>query len=74
MNGADIAADEVLGKHASWVEELKTRYTLTKENTADILKEEVGQVFAEVLEHAGVYARSEEGKAAMMRFVAYVNC
>jgi UDPglucose--hexose-1-phosphate uridylyltransferase len=34
----------------------------------------VGQVFAKVLEHAGVYARTEEGKAAMLRFVAYVNC
>jgi UDPglucose--hexose-1-phosphate uridylyltransferase len=34
----------------------------------------VGQVFAKVLEHAGVYARSEKGKAALMRFVAHVNC
>lgn len=74
LNGSDIAADAVLGKHALWVEELRTRYSFTKENTAAILQEEVGQVFAKVLEHAGVYARTEEGMAAMLRFVAFVNC
>ena len=55
LNGADLAADDVLAKHAPWVEELKTKYTFTAENTAEILKEEVGQVFAKVLEHAGVF-------------------
>ena len=74
ITGADINADEMLSKHAAWVEELKEKHTFTKENATEILKEEVGQVFAKVLEHAGVYARSEEGKAAMLRFVAYVNC
>ena len=74
VNHADITSDEVLSKHAPWVEELKTKYTFTEENTAEILKEEVGQVFAKVLEHAGVYDRSEEGKAAFLRFVANVNC
>jgi UDPglucose--hexose-1-phosphate uridylyltransferase len=74
LTGTDIANDEILSKHAVWVEELKEKHTFTKENTTEILKEEVGQVFAKVLEHAGVYARSEEGKAAMLRFVAYVNC
>ena len=30
-------------------------------------------MFAKVLEHAGVYKRTEEGKSALLRFVAYVN-
>lgn len=55
------------------MEELKTRYTFTAENTTAILREEVGQVFAKVLEHAGVYARTPEGQAAFRRFVDYVN-
>ena len=38
-----------------------------------ILKEEVGKVFAKVLEHAGVYQRNDAGKAAMLRFVEEVN-
>ncbi len=73
LNGADIAADGILSKHAPWVEELKAKYPFTKENTAEILKEEVGQVFAKVLEHAGVYARTNEGNAAFLRFIQTVN-
>lgn len=62
-----------LTKHADWVAELKRRYTFTSENTASILKVEVGKVFARVLEHAGVYKRTPEGAAAFERFVEYVN-
>ena len=71
LAGAPLTGD--LEKHAPWVEELKTRYTFTAENTTAILREEVGQVFAKVLEHAGVYARTPEGQAAFQRFVDCVN-
>ena len=71
LAGSPLDGD--LEKHAPWVEELKTRYTFTAENTTAILREEVGQVFAKVLEHAGVYARTPEGQAAFQRFVDYVN-
>ena len=50
LSGADITSDPVLSKHAPWVEELKTRYSFTAENTASILREEVGQVFRQVRE------------------------
>ena len=62
-----------LEKHAPWVEELKTRHTFTPENTTAILREEVGKVFAKVLEHAGVYGRNEAGQAAFLKFIDYVN-
>lgn len=39
----------------------------------DILKTEVGRVFAEVLEDAGVYKRTGEGRAAFLRFTDSVN-
>ena len=71
--GKDIAADEVLSKHADWVEELKTKYTFTEENALDIILQETGKVFAEVLEDAGVYKNTAEGKAAFRKFVDYVN-
>ena len=73
VEGADIAADEVLGKHASWVEELKTRYAFTAENAMDIILQETGKVFAQVLEDAGVYKNTPEGAAAFGRFVDAVN-
>ena len=62
-----------LTKHEPWVNELKGQYTFTKENTGSILKVEVGKVFAQVLEHAGVYKRTAEGAAAFDRFISYVN-
>lgn len=73
LSGADIASDPVLAKHAQWVEELKSRYSFTAENTASILQEDVGQVFRQVLEHAGVYKRTEGGRKAFLRFVDTVN-
>ena len=62
-----------LTKHEAWVRELKAKYTFTPENTAGILKEEVGKVFSQVLEHAGVYKRTKEGKEAFSRFINYIN-
>ena len=62
-----------LEKHAPWAEELKQRYTFTKENVTGILRDEVGLVFARVLEHAGVYKRDGAGAKAFMKFVEYVN-
>ena len=69
VEGRDIRADEALEKHNHWAEELKTRYTFTKENAMDILQKEVGVVFATVLEHAGVYKCTDEGRTAFLRFI-----
>ena len=71
--GGDIAASETCAKHAPWVEELKTRYTFTPENTESILRQEVGVVFMKVLEHAGVFKRDEQGRAAFLRFAESVK-
>ncbi len=72
LSGADLTQDEALRKHADWVEALKNKYTFTPDNVTDILKKEVGSVFAEVLEHAGVFKRDESGKAAFARFIASI--
>ena len=73
VSGGDIAADPVLGKHADWVAELKQRYSFTEENALNIVLQETGKVFAEVLEDAGVYKSTPEGRAAFARFVDTVN-
>ena len=62
-----------LAKHEAWVNELMEKQTFTPDNTACILKMEVGKVFAQVLEHAGVYKRTPEGAAAFDRFIDAVN-
>ena len=71
--GKQIADDPVLGKHDAWREELKKKYIFTPENALDILMQETGRVFTEVLEDAGVYKRTEEGQKAFLGFVDYVN-
>ena len=60
-------------KHADWVEELKKRYIFTEENAMATLMQETGRVFTQVLEDAGVYKRTPEGKDAFLRFVEAVN-
>lgn len=72
LEGNDLTKDELTAHHAQWVESFINDYTFTKENCMDILKDEVGKVFATVLEHAGVYKRTQEGKAAFMRFIESV--
>ncbi len=74
QNGAyGLENDEVLAKHADWAKELCQKYKFTVENAQEILKKEIGIVFSKVLEHAGVYKRDENGKAAFERFIRYVN-
>ena len=73
LNGGDLRADELTEKHADWAEGLCTRYQFTPENVEGILRDEVGVEFSKVLEHAGVYKRTEAGKAAFLRFVDAVN-
>ncbi|MDD5863048.1 MAG: UDP-glucose--hexose-1-phosphate uridylyltransferase [Firmicutes bacterium] len=71
--GKDISADPVLSKHGDWVAELKQRYVFTKENALETLLQETGRVFTAVLEDAGVYKNTPEGRDAFQRFVEAVN-
>lgn len=74
LEGRDITGDEELGKHADWVEELKVKYGSFERSTIDkVIEDEVGLVFSQVLEHAGVYKRTVEGQEAFGRFIDAVN-
>ena len=68
-SGSDLRASELTEKHADWAESFAKSYTITKDNALDIVQKETGLVFAQVLEHAGVYKRTPEGKAAFLRFL-----
>lgn len=73
VTGADLRGSDLTAKHADWAEGFREKYTFTAENALDIVQQETGYVFAKVLEHAGVYKRTEEGKKAFMRFVESVK-
>jgi UDPglucose--hexose-1-phosphate uridylyltransferase len=74
LEEADIRGDKVLEKHADWVEEFLPKYEAagrdTKEKLMEILQKEIGDVFMQVLEDAGVYKRTPEGKLAFDRFIS----
>lgn len=70
VSGKAIRENEILAKHAEWAEEIQSAHSeLNSENVMEILKEEIGKVFVHVLEDAGVYKCTEEGREAFLRFV-----
>lgn len=70
LAGRDIHGDEVLEKHADWVDAFVPRYEkIDAENVHEIIKKELGLVFMRVLEDAGVYKRTKEGREAFQRFI-----
>ena len=83
LDGAEIREDEVLAKHADWVEEFLPKYgftagsglegEITPEKLHEIIQTEIGLVFKEVLLDAGVYKCTEEGRKAFQKFVDTVN-
>ncbi len=83
LDGVSLRRDDTLEKHADWVEEFLPKYGFTAggalegevsaERLHEIVQTEIGLVFQEVLQDAGVYKCTEEGRAAFGRFVDDVN-
>ncbi len=74
LEGRDLRLDPVLEKHADWTDEWMKKYEQVDESNIDeILHDEIGLVFAQVLEDAGVYKRDEQGQQYFLRFIDYVN-
>ena len=70
LSGKDISSNEQIEKHAEWVKKFLPKYPeITKENIHGILQKEIGIVFTHVLEDAGVYKCTTEGREAFMRFL-----
>lgn len=67
-------ASQVAAYHQPWADRLKAEHPdVTEERAEEIIRDSVGQIFARVLEDAGVYKRTPEGQAAFMRFVEFVG-
>lgn len=70
VEGKDVKSNEKIEKHAQWVEEFLPKYgSITRENVMEVLKEEIGITFTHVLEDAGVYKCTEEGRRAFLKFI-----
>ncbi|BCN30343.1 UDP-glucose--hexose-1-phosphate uridylyltransferase [Anaeromicropila herbilytica] len=70
LNKKDISSNVDIVKHQEWVNEFMKNYNEINENNIQkIIEDEIGIVFAKVLEHAGVYKRDQEGMNAFQRFI-----
>lgn len=66
--------NQIESYHLPWANQLKKKYDhFTNENVSDIVRKEVGKVFLQVLEHAGVFKRNEQGMTAFKKFLQKVS-
>ena len=73
VSGKNLRENPLTAGHADWAEEFIALYSdINADNVTDIIRAEVGKVFATVLEHAGVFKRDENGFAAFERFIEAV--
>lgn len=74
LTGKDLHSTETLASHADWALKFMSKYDKIDESNIDgIINEEIGLVFKEVLECAGVYKCTDEGRAAFQKFIDAVN-
>lgn len=70
LTGVDLRSTETLASHADWAEDFLQKYDDVNEgNITEIIRKEIGLVFREVLENAGVYKCDENGRTAFARFI-----
>ena len=70
LSGKEIATDDKIASHAIWASEILKKYSdFNADNVMEIIRYEVGRVFEQVLEDAGVFKRDKQGKEAFARFV-----
>ncbi len=74
LKGTDLYTDKQLAPHAEWANEIKASHPeMNEANIRSILENEIGRVFLNVLEDAGVFKRNEEGKKAFLRFISSLS-
>ena len=73
VNGENVEKNEKIAKHKDWVEKIKQNNTITADNCEDILRDEIGKVFADILRQCGVFDRTQQGKIQFLKFIDKVN-
>ena len=73
LSGEDIRSIPEIEKHADWADEIRKNYTdINEDNVMDILHEETGKVFVNVLKDCGVYPATPEGRRKVIKFLESV--
>ena len=70
LAGRSLEEDALTAPHAPWAKAfLAERGTPDAEHIDEVIRDEVGKVFSRVLEDAGVFKRTPEGRAGFLRFI-----
>ncbi|MBQ8912763.1 MAG: galactose-1-phosphate uridylyltransferase, partial [Lachnospiraceae bacterium] len=70
LKGEDLASDESIASHVDWAKEWMKNYDdINASNIHQIVQDEIGKVFSKVLECAGVYKCTEEGRKYFDKFI-----
>lgn len=66
----DLNKNPMTKSHASWADKIcKNHPELNADNAEEIIQNEVGIVFSQVLEDAGVFKRTDSGRKAFEKFI-----
>ena len=72
-NRLEAENNSEINKHIPWIERMLSETSLlTYDEAKELLKNEVGNIFANVLEDAGVFKRNEKGQAGLEKFLSTV--
>ncbi|MCC4370681.1 UDP-glucose--hexose-1-phosphate uridylyltransferase [Limosilactobacillus reuteri] len=63
------AENKIADSHLSWAKEVQSRINLTADNVDEVMEQELANVFANVLENAGVFKDDATGNEGWQRFV-----
>lgn len=72
LSGEDMTEDSLTKSHAKWAADIAANYEITAENVKEIDRKRLELSFQKILEQAGVYKRTPEGKEAFLRFINQV--
>ena len=61
--------NQIADSHLPWAKEIQAKMTITPDNVDEVMEQELANVFANVLENAGVFKDDAAGQAGWSRFI-----
>jgi UDPglucose--hexose-1-phosphate uridylyltransferase len=71
-----VNTQHILFKHIKWIKHLIDKYgtDLSQDAAVEVVRDEVGKIFLNVLSDAGIYKNDAIGASAFDRFMFHLGC
>lgn len=74
LAGENIGQNEAIAHHSQWLTKILAPYSdISQVDIEAVLHDEIGKAFSEVLSHAGVFKRDEQGQKSFETFITTLN-